>query len=339
MPEERRGPMRIAGRPIRDVASIVIVLVLVAALAAVPGFASAYDRRFLTEIFMLITLAIAWNLVGGLAGYVSFGNVAFFGLGAYTASILMVRGIAPFPVAVLAAAVVSILAAFIIGRLVLRLRGHYFAIVTLGIAEAIRQLVSVATDLTGGGIGLNLPLLSGTVETRANIFYYSMLGLVVLAFVTSAVILRSQLGYGLRAIRASEDAAATLGVDTTRSKVIAFVIAAGLGGIAGGIYAPWTLYIDPPTVFSIDLSVQPIVLTLVGGVGTLWGPVVGGVVVLVVGEAIWGSFLELHTAFLGTVLIITVILLPRGLVSLPGIFRGGARSPSAIVAAIRRYGV
>jgi branched-chain amino acid transport system permease protein len=305
-----------------------------------PFSGGAYLLRFLTELFMLITLALAWNLVGGLAGYVSFGSVAFFGLGAYTTGILVSREIAPFPVALALAGGVAMGFALLIGFPILRLRGHYFAIATLGVAEAVRQIISVMTDVTGGGAGLRVPLTMETVSERTNFFYYAMLGLLLVAVAISWVVIRSRLGYGLRAIRASEDAAATLGVDATRYKIVAFVLSAGLGGVAGGLYAPWQSYIDPPTVFSIDLSVQPVVLVLVGGVGTLWGPIVGGVAVLMVGEAIWGSFLQFHTAFLGIVLVLAVILLPGGLVSIVSARRGLVRlRPSALLATVRRYSV
>lgn len=309
---------------------------LTVAMALVPLFGSSSLLRFLTELFMLIALAVAWNLIGGLAGYVSFGHAAFFGIGAYTAGALMAHAILPFPLAIVAAAFVSGLFAFAIGRPILRLRGHYFAIVTLGVAEGLRQIASVLNPITGGGTGLSVPSLGAASRI---VFYYSMLGLLVASVLITAFVLRHRLGYALRAIKASEDAAATLGVNTTRSKVIALVISAALFGIAGGLYAPWILYIDPPTTFSIDLSVQPVVLAVVGGVGTLWGPVVGGVVVLVVGEAIWGSFAQLHTAFLGIVLVFMVIVLPQGLLSLIGLSNGRGGVLNSIRASIRKYSV
>jgi branched-chain amino acid transport system permease protein len=316
--------------------SFVAIAVLTAAMALVPLFGSSSLLRFMTELFMLIALAVAWNLIGGLAGYVSFGHAAFFGLGAYTAGYLLAHEVVPFPVAIAGAGLLAGLFAFAIGRPILRLRGHYFAIVTLGVAEALRQIASVLNPITGGGTGLSVPSLGAASRM---VFYYSMLGLLVVSVVITAFVLRHRLGYALRAIKASEDAAATLGVNTTRSKVIAFVISAAIFGVAGGLYGPWILYIDPPTTFSIDLSVQPVVLAVVGGVGTLWGPVVGGVVVLVLGEAIWGSFAELHTAFLGIVLVFMVIVLPQGLLSLLRL-RGGRRGGlDAILASIRKYSV
>jgi branched-chain amino acid transport system permease protein len=308
-------------------------------LVALRPLLGAYEARFVTELLMLTALAIGWNLIGGYAGYVSFGHVAFFGIGAYTAGVLLARDILPLPLAVVAAVGVSTLFALIVGLPLLRVRGHYFAIATFGVAEALRQIISVTSDLTGGGRGLNVPLVGGGIDERTSLFYFSMAGLVVIGVAVSLVVVRSRLGYGLRAIRASEDAAASLGVNTTRYKLIAFALSAAIWGAAGALYAPWQLFIDPPTVFNVELSVEPVVLALVGGVGTVVGPLVGGVVVQTVGEVVWGSFLELHSAFLGLLLILVVILLPRGLVSLVGLRRRGRGGSRSFLAAIRRYSV
>jgi branched-chain amino acid transport system permease protein len=325
-----------------------VLAIVLAALLAAPFFTIGYQVRFLTELFMLVTLAQSWNVIGGLSGYISFGHVVFFGLGAYATGLLMLRLELPFLVALAGAALVCVLFAALIGLPILRLRGHYFAIATYGVAEAVRQLVTTASDLTGGGRGLNIPalrppgvltdLLGSAVAANFAFFYYLMLAVLVASIATTWWILRGRLGYGLRAIRADEDAAAVLGVDRTRYKTIAYAISALFPALAGGVYAVWFTYIDPPTVFHVDLSVTMVIMTLLGGIGTLWGPLVGGVLLQVVGEALWGQFLELHTAFLGIVLILVVIFLPRGVLD---ILRRGPRalSPSALSRTLKRYSV
>jgi branched-chain amino acid transport system permease protein len=317
-------------------------------LLGVPFVGSGYVVRFLTELFMLIVLAQAWNLIGGLSGYISFGHVVFFGLGAYTTGLLMERLGMPFFVALGGGMGLAVLFAVLIGLPILRLRGHYFAIATFGVAEGMRQIVTTASGLTGGGMGLNVPplrpppwlaaALGGNVAAGSALFYYLMLALLVATMLATWQVMRRRLGFGLRAIRADEDAAAVLGVDCTRYKTIAFALSALFPALAGGIYAVWFSYIDPVTVFGLNFSVTMVIMTLLGGIGTLWGPVVGGVVLTLIGEVLWGKFLELHSAFLGAVLVVVVIFLPRGIVAT---LRGGRRalSPAAIRRNLRRYSV
>lgn len=318
------------------------------ALLAPPFLGSGYTVRFLTEMFMLITLAQAWNIIGGLSGYISFGQVVFFGLGAYTTGLLLARAEAPFLLALAGGVAVAVGFAVLIGFPILRLRGHYFAIATFGVAEAMRQLAATASGITGGGMGLNVPplrlpdpiveLLGGVVVASSALFYFLMLVLLVACVATTRAILNSRLGYGLRAIRADEDAAAALGVDRTRYKTTAFAISSIFPALAGGIYATWFTYIDPVTVFSLEFSVNMVIMTLLGGIGTLWGPVVGGILLLTIGEMIWGQFLELHSAFLGVVLVLVVIFLPRGVVE--AVRRGrNPFSPAGLRASLRRYSV
>jgi branched-chain amino acid transport system permease protein len=317
-------------------------------LLAVPFFGTGYVVRFLTELLMLITLAQAWNIIGGLSGYISFGQAVFFGLGAYVTAVLMAKLGTPFPLALASGALLGVGFAVLIGLPILRLRGHYFAIATYGVAEAVRQIVATAGDLTGGGMGLNLPplrpppllveMLGGTIAATFAQFYYLMLALLALTQLAMWVILRHRLGYGLRAIRADEDAAAALGINCARYKTIGFAFSALFPALAGGIYACWLSYIDSVAVFHIDLSVTMVIMTLLGGIGTLWGPVVGGVLLWTIAEVFWGRFLELHSAFLGLVLVLVVIFLPRGV--LEAIRQGpSAFSPAAIRRSIRRFSV
>lgn len=300
----------------KRVLPLVLLLLIAGTVFSAPLFGSAYIQRFLAEVFMFTALAYAWNLIGGLAGYVSFGHVAFFGIGAYTVAYMTANQLMPLLPAVLLAGLLAAAFAALIGVPILRLRGHYFAIATLGVAEALRQIASVTNEITGGGVGMLVPSPEGSTDERTRLFYFAFLGVAVLSVLLTAFVMRHRLGFGLRAIRASEEAAASLGVGTTTVKVTAFILSGAIGGICGGLFAPWTIYLDPPTAFNLELSVLPVVLTLVGGIGTLWGPMLGAIVVLITGELLWGSFLELHSAFLGAVLVLTVLLLPRGIISL-----------------------
>jgi len=328
--------------------AVVALAVGLLVLLGVPFVGSGYVVRFLTELFMLIVLAQAWNLIGGLSGYISFGHVVFFGLGAYATGLLMVRLGLPFAVALAGAALLAVTFAVLIGLPILRLRGHYFAIATFGVAEGMRQIVTTASGLTGGGMGLNVPplrpppflaaALGGNVAASSGLYYYLMLALLVVTMLVTWLVMHRRLGFGLRAIRADEDAAAVLGVDCTRYKTIAFALSALFPALAGGIYAIWFSYIDPVTVFGLNFSVTMVIMTLLGGIGTLWGPVVGGVLLSVVGEVLWGKFLELHSAFLGAVLVLVVIFLPRGVVATAREGRK-ALTPAAIRRNLRRYSV
>ena len=177
--------------------------------------------------------------------------------------------------------------AALLGGALLRLRGHYFAIASLVVVEVLRELVNAATDLTGGGMGLNLPLPAmASVDAQARFFYYAMLGLAAITFAAMLVDRSSRLGFGLRCIQQNEDAADMLGVDTTllqgrspsRCRRV-FV------GMAGAVYASWVRYIEPPDVFDVLYSVKAIVMVLLGGAGTIFGPVVGAVLFLLAGGA------------------------------------------------------
>ncbi len=339
---ESQGTGRVPG------VRFVLPAALAVVLLVVPFVSSGYVVRFLTEMFMMVILAQSWNIIGGLSGYVSFGHVVFFGLGAYVSGLLMTRLAVPFPVALLGAVGFAVVFAVAVGFPILRLRGHYFAIATFGVAEAMRQIVMSQSDLTGGGMGLNIAatrpptwlvdLFGNVVVASSALYYFLMLALLGFAVLATWAILRSRLGFGLRAIRADEEAAAALGIDSARFKTIAYAISAVFPALAGGIYAAWFTYVDPPTVFQVDFSVTMVIMTLLGGIGTLWGPAVGGALLWIVGEIVWGRFLELHTAFLGIVLLLVVIFLPRGI--LDAVRRGpGSLSPATLRRSIRRYSV
>ncbi len=294
-----------------------LVGVALFALAALVPFAGdAYVLRLATIMLMYGVLALSWNFIGGMAGYPSFGVAAFFGLGAYVGAIAQKFG-APMPLAWTAAGLASTLFAAFLGLALLRLRGHYFAIASLVVAEVLRELVNSATDLTGGGMGFNLPVPQmESVAAQARFFYYAMLGLAALAFAATLATQFSRLGFGLRCIQQNEAAADMLGVDTTAYKVAAFSLSAVFVGMAGAVYASWVHYIEPPDVFDVLYSVKAIVMVLLGGAGSVFGPLLGAAVYLSLEELVWRRFLEVHTGVLGLLIVLLVLFLPKGLLSL-----------------------
>jgi branched-chain amino acid transport system permease protein len=292
-----------------------ILAVGAALLAALPLGAGNYALRVATTMAMYAVLAQSWNVIGGFAGYPSFATAAFFGLGAYASGILQASGV--FMLAAWAAAGATALAfALALGAAILHLRGHYFAIASLVVAEVLRELVNSHEALTGGGMGLNLPILRLPVGLEAMLFFYVMLVLAVLTIAMAILVHGSKLGFGLRCIQQNEDAASVLGVATTRYKIAAFSLSAVFVGMAGAVYASWVHYIEPPDAFDVLLSIKPVVMVLLGGIGTVFGPVIGAVILLALEELVWRNFLTVHAAALGVIVVLLVLFLPNGLLAL-----------------------
>jgi branched-chain amino acid transport system permease protein len=281
-------------------------------LAALPAFADNYVLRVATTMLMYSSLALGWNFIGGFAGYPSFATAAFFGLGAYCGGVLQTRGVPMVTAWLIAGATVALFAAAL-GRAILHLRGHYFAIASLVVAEVLREITNSATDLTGGGMGLNLPVLPMDVTGQTRLFYYAMMAVAAAALATAVVVDRNRLGFGLRCIQQNEDAAIVLGVNTRRYKVMAFVLSAVFPGLCGGIYASWVNYIDPIDVYDVLLSVKPIVMALLGGAGAVLGPVYGAFLFLLLEELVWRNLLEFHAGLLGVIVVALVLFLPMGI--------------------------
>jgi branched-chain amino acid transport system permease protein len=265
---------------------------------------------------MYAIFALSWNIVGGFAGYPSFATAAFFGLGAYTTGILMNKGV-PLTLSLLGSLVLCLLLAAALGAVLLRLRGHYFAIASLSLVEVFRELVNNATDLTGGGMGLNIPLVSGSsVLSDATFFFYAMWGLLLITALVVIAVSMSKLGFGLNCIRQNETASNMVGLNSTLYKAVAFGLSACFVGAAGGLYAAWVHYIDPSDVFDILYSVKPIVMALMGGLGSPLGVVCGAFVYLGLEEVVWRNYIQIHSGVLGVLIILLLLFLPHGLVSL-----------------------
>ena len=291
-------------------------LALFAVLAGAPLAGEMYWLRLATIVLMYAILALSWNFIGGMAGYPSFASAAFFGLGAYAGAVSQKLGV-PMTLAWTLAGVAALGFAALLGMALLRLRGHYFAIASLVVAEVLRELVNSATDLTGGGMGLNLPVpRAASVQAQASLFFYAMLVVCAAAFAATLLATYSKLGFGLRCIRQNEAAADMIGINTTLYKVSAFMLSAAFVGVAGAIYASWVHYIEPPDVFDVLYSIKPVVMVLLGGAGSVFGPLVGAALFLLLEELVWRRFLEVHTGVLGLLIVLLVLFLPKGFTSL-----------------------
>jgi branched-chain amino acid transport system permease protein len=285
-------------------------------VASLPLFGGAYALRVGTIACMYAIFALSWNIVGGFAGYPSFATAAFFGFGAYATGILLNKGV-PLSVAVIGSLVMCFLLAAALGTVLLRLRGHYFAIASLSLVEVFRELVNNATDLTGGGMGLNIPLASGSgILADATFFFYAMWALLLITAVVVMIVSASKLGFGLNCIRQNETASNMVGLNSTLYKSVAFGLSACFVGAAGGIYAAWVHYIDPSDVFDILYSVKPIVMALMGGLGSPLGVVCGAFVYLGLEEVVWRNYIQIHSGVLGVLIIMLLLFLPHGLISL-----------------------
>ena len=276
-------------------------------LSVYPLWATGYGIRVMLQLFMWIALAQSWNLISGLTGYVSFGHVAFFGMGSYTTAILVVKGMA-WPLAAVAGGVMAVVLAFVIGWPCLRLKGPYFAIAMLGLNEVLRVMASYFEGLTGGGLGLSLPTLDASVR-----IYYAM-GLVAMAVTAlTYLIVTSRFGLRLMTIREDEVAAEAMGINTFRYKIYAFLLSAAAPGIVGGLAARDMGYIEPISVFPLVTTITMIVMVLFGGKGTIWGPVLGAVILFTFQELVWAHFPHAHQVLLGAIIVTVVLVMPRGI--------------------------
>lgn len=286
---------------------------ILAVLIALPWIISGYWVRLLTAVFMFAVTAKAIDLMMGYTGYVPFGNVVFFGLGAYTTGIFMSRGWHFIP-AMLIGILISTFVCILFGTPVLRLRGHYFAVATIGLNGAFMTIALNATNLTGGAMGIIFPSIDMSPGTTNRMFYFIMMGLMIAAVVVNIIIVRSRFGFAIRSIKSNEDAARSLGIDTTFYKTSTWVISAVITSIAGSVYGYWMSYISTMDVFNIMIAVTSILMVLLGGAGTILGPIVGAFIFQLLSEVIWSNFLSFHLGILGIITILVILFIPRGLV-------------------------
>ncbi len=284
-------------------------------LALSPLYGDNYVVKIATFVALYGVLALSWNFIGGYAGYPSFATGAFVGLGAYAGAICQNAGV-PMIVAWLLAAIIVAAVAAAMGPVILRLRGHYFAIGSISLVEIGSVLASNWSSLTGGGEGLNVRFLPGGPDFIARFFLYAMLAILVAALATTLLVDRGRLGFGLRCIAQNEDAAEMVGVPSTRYKIAAFVLSGVFCGAAGAAYASWVGYIAPADAFSILLTVKVPVMVLLGGAGSVLGPLIGSAALVLLEETVWARFLDYHQAILGAIIVALIFFLPGGLLGL-----------------------
>ena len=310
--------------------SNLVLLVILAVLAAMPWLVSGYWIRLLTTVFMFAVIAKSIDLMMGYLGYVPFGHVVFFGLGAYSAGIGMSNGF-PFILAILLGIAVSSAVCIVFGTPVLRLRGHYFAVATIGLNGALMAIALNATGLTGGAMGIIFPVIPLPPHLINQVFYFGMLALMLAAIGINMLILHSRMGFAIRSIKSNEDAARSLGINTTFYKTATWVISASLTSIAGAVYGYWMSYISTVDVFNVMISVTSILMVLLGGIGTILGPILGAFIFQVLSEIIWSRFLELHSGILGVITILVILFLPRGvLTGVKELLQGGKLRRKAV---------
>ncbi|RME11288.1 MAG: branched-chain amino acid ABC transporter permease [Ardenticatenia bacterium] len=295
-----------------------LTLIVILALYPYTGLSGSTLFTF-SQVFILVTLASNWNLIGGMTGYVDFGHAVFFGIGAYVMGILVTpveMAFSPhltFWQALPLAGLASALFAVLIGLPTLRLKGPYFSIAMLGTFVATREIIRIAAPITGGGKGLSLP----PVLNRVNDYYFT-LSLMALVVALIWWIRRSEFGATLIAIREDEIGAEMRGINTTLHKIAAFVIAAFFTGIVGAFWAWQNTYIDPDVVFIESRTVEMVMMSMLGGLGTVWGPPLGAVVLYFMRDILWANLLDYHLISLGVLLILTVLFMPEGILGTLG---------------------
>jgi branched-chain amino acid transport system permease protein len=258
-------------------------------------------------LMMYLALTATYDIVGGYMGYINLGHGAFFGLGAYVYGIVVSRGGPPM-LALAFAGLVAAAFARLIAVPIFRLRGVYFAIATFGILKLLEVLAVNLDTMTGGTPGLSIPPTASTLPT-----FYLMLGAAAAAVGLNAWVANSRLGLGLVSIREDEEVAEASGIDTRRLKANVLMLSAIVPGVAGAIYMWQLTYINPTTAFGVELSFAPIIMAMLGGTGTLAGPLVGTVFLSLIEELLWSQLGYLHLAMYGLVLVLVGILLPGGL--------------------------
>lgn len=304
-----RSPLPIAAKA----APLLLLLIVVSAIPAIHPGPNTIRLIFVTLVW--VATSVAWNLLGGFAGQVSFGFAVFYGLGAYTTAITYNAGVGRFP-SILAGACVALLASLLVGLPTFRLKGPYFAIATIGVSEATR-VVMTNLEITGGASGYRI-MEKGMFNQLLH--FYIALALAALAIAVSMLVRYSKLGLALLAIREDEEAAADLGVNPFRAKLLAHALGAAITGAAGGVYVGYAAFIYPQGVFGFDISVAILLMPIIGGLGTVWGPVIGAVVYGLVNEELIASFPQFHLLLFGSLLILIILFEPGGVMGLANRF-------------------
>jgi len=299
-----------------------LFLIALLILALVPAIASTYIVTFVLTLFMYIALAYSWNFISGYTGYISFGQIALFGIGSYSCAILIFKWSTPW---FLAAAMGSLIAgafAIPLGLIMLRLKGPYFAVGMMGLFQFLAALAATWKSLTNGATGIYLPPVSALAY-----IYFAFLGLAAALFLATWKLEHSAFGLRLRTVREDEEGAESLGINTTFYKAFAFVVSALGCGFAGGIQVFYISYVDPTTAFPPVLNITMIIMALLGGMGTCWGPLIGAVLLGQISEFLWAHFPYFYIIIYGGLLAFIIMFMPSGIMGYfhkRKILRGGS---------------
>lgn len=310
---------------------LAVLAVFLAVVPYVPG-SSAHDIQVLHTGLVFVMLGVSWNLIAGYAGQISLGHAAFFGIGAYVSGWLVSPGkipgwlgspLASLPMTPLLAVVLGALAAgvvaLLIGPAMFRLRGHYFAIGTLALAAIIQLFMNNAQEFSGGASGFfvtagkDLSLPGGATMSFSVLQYYYAVVAAVLMILVGYYVYHAKLGLGMRAIDGDEAAADSLGVDPFRYKMYAFVLSSFLAGVAGALVAQYTLYLNPSSTLSVTWTIDALVIVILGGMGSVFGPLFGAGIFLVIDTYLSTIVGGLSTSVEGVLIILFVLFLPNGL--------------------------
>lgn len=287
-------------------------IIMIIGLGILPIFVrDPYVLHLAIMFLMWVILGEAWNLLGGYCGQASFGHAAFFGLGAYGAGLLLLKLHISTWFGLITGPFLAVVVAIPIGLICLRLRGPYFALSMLAVAEVLRLIFTNWRAMTNGPVGiLIIPSFTSKIP-----FYYIIFLLAVAATAIVSFVIRSKLGYYFMAIREDQDAAAAIGINTSLYKLIALLISAAFTGLAGAFYMNYLGYIDPPIVFSlVDISIGMILVVMIGGAGTFDGPILGALVMVLAGEGFRLAFGQAHVLIYGIMIVLIIVFAPRGLI-------------------------
>jgi branched-chain amino acid transport system permease protein len=295
---------------------IVWALIWVAGVAFL-AWAPQSGLKTTTYFFLMVKymcLAMSFNLIAGYVGYISFGHVAFYGIGGYVAAILASKtALGPYAYPCLAlGGLGAAVAGYFLGTVLLRLRGAYFAIATLALNEALKIIMfNLPEEFSGGSFGIPLPTIRNSMAA-----YYLMLTVTALSIIAIHRLMRSKFGITLKAIREDEDAAMAMGINAPKYKAWAFSFSTLLMGLAGAIDLQFIGYIYPEAAFFIDVNVDVIAMTMLGGIGTIFGPVIGSVILFIIADFVWARWPFSHLIVLGLVICILVMFMRRGILGL-----------------------
>ena len=286
-------------------------VVLAAVATAFPAWGSDYSLSFAIQVLVFVVLGYSWNLIGGYAGYTHFGQMSFFGIGAYVGTLLTLNAGLHWLLAAVAAGLVGALVAVPLGGAMLRLKGPFFAIGMFGLTRVFESFALGFDGITQGGTGLYLPAPDSLMEV-----YVALAVLAFALLIGTAWLDTTRLGLRLLTIREDETAAEALGIRTARLKVATFVVSAIAPAATGSLYATYLGFIDPATAFAPSLELTTIASVLLGGMGTVLGPLVGALSLAVVNEALWSGFPQLYSGLVGLLVVGAVLFMPRGIVGL-----------------------